>query len=60
MIFVQIYTAQLAGLLAARSVRGTVDGLDGLKSGEYHVVYPADISSSVAAAGLHGRPIDNW
>ena len=60
MIFLQIYTAQLAGLLAAKSILGTVDGLDALKSGQYYFVYPADIAASVAAAGLQGDPIDDW
>ncbi|KAL4459221.1 hypothetical protein ABPG75_014086, partial [Micractinium tetrahymenae] len=60
MIFLQIYTAQLAGLLAAKNIRGTVTSVDDLKGGQFDVVFPADLTSSVAAAGVEGTEVSNW
>ncbi|KAI7840176.1 hypothetical protein COHA_005959 [Chlorella ohadii] len=61
MIFLQLYTAQLAGLLAAKNIRGTVTGVDDLKNGDFTFFYPSDIAESVTAAGLaSGDEITSW
>lgn len=35
-------------------------GVDDLKSGQFDVVFPSDIASSVAAAGLDGTEVVGW
>lgn len=61
MIFVQIYTAQLAGLLAAKNIKSKVHSVDGLRSGQFQYAYPGDLNEFVVAAGLKGgQVLRNW
>lgn len=53
MIFVQLYTAQLAGSLAALNIRAQVSGLSDLVTQQLHTVVPSDLKSQVAPAWRH-------